>query len=253
MYIDVKFYNNLLKKYPSFKYETVDFHTEYRIDKDNLKYIEKYDFKRLLEPKDFLMKLINVCRFVYRFVPAFKPLIDNPYKYNGFELMNLCMQGHSLNCAGYSIMFNDLMLTLGFKSKCVYCRPYDFYDLESHVLCQVYNEKTDRWIVVDSAQGSIPCDENNEGINILELRDRIMNQKKIKLLRSRHSYHSEEFYNKYISYLNKDLFMFLSIDSYGLDYRTDGARLIVPDTFELNKKDIPFEYLLTNNSFYLLH
>jgi len=248
-----KYYNDILNKYGDFIYEAVDFKTIFNFDTSNIELIKKYEIDKLVASEHFIQCLMNVCQYVYRIVPHNKPILSNPYAYSGFDILQKHLKNNSLNCAGYSILYNDIMLTLGYTSKCIFCRPYDLYDDDSHVLCQVYNHEENKWIVVDPAQGCIPCDENETCFDIIELRNAIKSNKPLKLMRSKNSYHQITKTLDYVKYLNKYLFMFLVIDEYGLKYDMSTQKLIIPQHFVCSDFDVPFKCQITYNKYYLLN
>jgi hypothetical protein len=246
-------YAHLLKKYAEFEYNTIDFKTKYSKPENFKNIIENYGLDKLTEKKSFIESMITICQFVYRIVPANKPIVHNPCKYTGLKLLELCGDGHSLNCAGYSILFNEIVLSLGYITKCIFCLPNDLYDDDSHVLCQAYNENTKSWVVIDPAQGCIPCNENGECFNILTLRNMIINNSPLLLMRSQRAYYDNIKIEQYRNYLYKYLFMFMVLEHYGEYYDMTKAHLILPINCNYTVFDIPFKCQITHNSFYLFN
>lgn len=163
-------YVQYLNEYHELKKFNVEYATKYIHDNRYKEIIGKYKLNKLLEDDRFENKMAKISRFVHLFVPANKPIVTNPCDYNGFELLEYCLSGHSLNCTGYSIVLNDLLIALKIRSKCIWCLSPIVGDDECHAINHVYNDIDKKWIIVDSAFGCVPCNKDSQGLSILDLR-----------------------------------------------------------------------------------
>lgn len=244
---------NILKSCSDFSYSEINFRTEYNRSKSAINIINKYKLVSMVANRSFIDTMTTIGQFIYRIVPANGKIIKNPYAHNGEELLDLCSRGFSLNCAGYSILFNEIVLALGYNSKCIFCRAYNLYDDDSHVLCQVYNEILKSWVVIDPAQGCVPCNDKKEGLDIIKLRNYIINGEEFLLMKSRRAFYDDKIVKRYRSYLQKYLFMFLVLDKYGGNYDITNPYLILPLNCDYSEYDIPFKCRITHNLFYVFN
>lgn len=242
-----------LKRYPYFetkgkvRKKRITYHT----DETCKAFIKKHGIHKMLGG-DFLSGVAKICQFVHKLVPAGSPQIENPCRFHGIELLEHCLQGYGLNCTGYSIVLNDILLSLGIKSKCLWCLSYAHpFDEECHALNHVFDCRTHSWIVADSAMGCVPTIEG-KGIDISALREALIAGKKVDLLKNV-TCCDEAFTDMYRRYMTKNTFMFLVLGRSGLYYDTkDDGILVIPKGFARNKaEDYGYPYFITNHISYL--
>ena len=240
--------HNQLIQYPEFKNDNLSFKTQYNTASENLNLVKKYGFDKFFFHTDFFYGIVKLNQLVHRIVPSGDKLITNPCEYNGFELLSYCLKGYGLNCTGYSIILNEILLTLGYKSKCIWCLSSKHpYDNDCHALNHVLDPHRHTWFVVDSAFGCIPV-KNHMGMDIFALRDCLIKNEPFDLLKSIKMY-GDSYKSMYSRYLTKNIFMFLVLKSSGLIYDTkNNAILVVPVGFERNQsRDYPYPYFITQN------
>lgn len=246
-------YHAELTGYPDFEEgkivceKSISYHTS----ESCIAFVKEHGIHKMLDA-DFLLSMARVCRFVHRLVPVSDKRIENPCKFNGIALLERCLQGYSLNCTGYSIVLNDILLSLGIKSKCLWCLPYRHpFDDECHAVNHVFDSETCSWIVVDSAMGCIPTIEGR-GVDINTLREALIAGQRIDLLKNV-KYCDEEFTDMYRRYMTKNTFMFLLLKHSGLHYDTENdGILVIPKEFKRNKaEDYEYPYLITSCISYL--
>lgn len=245
-------YLQYLNKFNEFDMDENEYFTNFKCNHKYDEVIRKYKLNKLLNDDKFEYKMVKIARFVFLFIPFNKPLISNPCDYNGFELLEYCLLGYSLNCTGYSIVLNDLLLALNIKSRCVWGLSHIMGDDECHAFNHVYNEKEKKWIIVDPAFGCVPCNKDNTGLDIIEFRNAIANKDEIKLIKSSNIFHSASYLENYRRYLSKNLFMFLTLPNSGLEYFTQSGILIKPIDYTIDNCFYD-DHNVTNNMFYLFN
>lgn len=219
----------------------------YHTSESCIAFVKEHGIHKMLDA-NFLLSMARISQFVHKLVPVSDKRIENPCKFNGIELLERCLQGYSLNCTGYSIVLNDILLSIGIKSKCLWCLPYRHpFDDECHAVNHVFDSKTCSWIVVDSAMGCIPTIEGR-GMDISTLREVLIAGQKMDLLKNV-KYCDEEFTEMYRRYMTKNTFMFLVLKHSGLYYDTENdGILVIPKGFTRNKaEDYEYPYWITNH------
>lgn len=144
----------------------------------------------------------------------------------------MCLKGYKLNCAGCSIVLNDILITLGYKSKCICCIPYETEDINTHVVVHVFDDMNNKWFVADPAMGQVPCNKNGESMDILTLRKYLSEENELPFYRSGKIILNNEKCRKYAEELIDKVFIFMIFENSGLKYDFNATKIIVPEGVE---------------------
>ncbi|MFT3827870.1 MAG: transglutaminase domain-containing protein [Chitinophagaceae bacterium] len=84
-----------------------------------------------------------------------------------------------VSCGELATVLNDCYLSLGFKSRKIYCFPKDSLstDYDSHVINVVYLPQLKKWIWVDPTNDAYVMNDKGELLSIAEVRDRLVHDK----------------------------------------------------------------------------
>lgn len=123
---------------------------------------------------------VSLMRLVHKMtVSAGMSVYIPPYR-SGYTLLKQKLEKKiGLNCRGTAIVLNDVLLSIGIHSKFICCMSYDVFDPECHVTNCVYIPEWKKWIMLDSALQTYITDDNENVLNIPDVRERVMNGKKI--------------------------------------------------------------------------
>jgi len=110
--------------------------------------------------------------------------------------------GKGINCRHMAMTLNEIYLAMGFKSRYVTCMPKDENDPDCHVINVVYSETLKKWLWMDPSHGIYVMDENNNMLSISEVRERLINDKPLKL--NEETSKTKEWYLDY--YMAKNLY-----------------------------------------------
>ena len=58
-------------------------------------------------------------------------------------------QEHGINCLNKAKILAESCLALGIYARRVFLYPFSPYDFDSHVVCEIYEEKLRKWIMLD--------------------------------------------------------------------------------------------------------
>lgn len=219
----------ILRLYSDFLYEDVGVHTEYQRRKSNIDFLEKYNFSSCLIYNTLRRNVSNICRIIRLFAVGNTNIIKNPFSYNGFQLIEMCHKGYKLNCAGCSIVLNDILITLGYKSKCICCVPYETDDINTHVVVHVCDDTNNKWFVADPAMGRVPCDRKGNSMDILTLREYLSEENEMPFYRSGKIILNDAECREYAEELIDKVFMFVVFQNSGLNYDFKSTKIIIPE------------------------
>lgn len=190
----------------------------YTYDFDNPEYVllkQWLDYDYINSISDDFLKAIYVMRWLHKKLISagnvqYMPTSRSAVSYlKGYENGDL-----KLNCRGYAIVFNDILLSLGIPAKFIACMSDNPYDPECHITNSVYIRKYNKWIMLDAAVQTYVVDSNFIPLSIMEVRDAIIHQKKIKFMIAPHIINQNLQKNAFERYLIKNLYCFLSYSHY---------------------------------------
>lgn len=96
--------------------------------------------------------------------------------------------GYSLNCRYKSLLFTQLLLSYGIKSRWVSCLPIPSITNERHCVTEAFVNKLNKWIVVDCAFNLIYFDNKGNLLNLIEMRKKIIADEQIRFFISDKNY-----------------------------------------------------------------
>ena len=179
-------------------------------DNNNLQQVRQYfNLDSVAGNGDEISKIINIMLFATRSI-----------KYDGSNWA-LCefssidfynyhkATGKGINCRHKAITLNEMYLAMGFKSRYVTCMPEWQDDPDCHVINCVYSETLKKWLWMDPSHGIYVTDENDNMLSISEVRERLINEKPLKL--NKETQATKEWYLDY--YMAKNLYWFSCVNT----------------------------------------
>lgn len=244
----------LLKKYSDFKYNL-------KLEDKNIIYYQNSKEKKLVHINNQfnlrnksgdgtdIQKINNLKNWAYEYLHFDgKQLLDR--KYDNLSVEKIIeyakKDGYALNCRYISLIFTQFVLAIGYKARWLMCKSACEDDIECHCITEVYIPSFHKWIIVDAAYGLIYFDENWIPLNVMELRNCIINNKRIRFL--------SKYRNQILLYWIKNSFQFfVSINnSSSINSKKKKMIHISPYLFvSKNKIDDPNMIVLYKNEFYL--
>ncbi|MGM0124418.1 hypothetical protein IGI37_001795 [Enterococcus sp. AZ194] len=113
-----------------------------------------------------------------------------------------------VNCQIFAIFLSEIYLYFGFKSRVITCFPIDLRYSDCHCVTLVYSNEYAKWICFDPSMNCYCTDVHNIPLNVKEIREFLILNKKIKspMLPRRYS-------KSYLNYLAKNFIRFSSIQN----------------------------------------
>lgn len=254
---------NLLEVYKGILFQNQTFAS----DKcDNINYqFEIKEFNELKEKYD----LVNIAcrgtdfqkskRLLHYLAPRLhhSSWYDNHIDCNALDLLaySLNNKEQGINCLNKSKILEECCLALGIYARRVGIMPSSPYDFDNHVVTEIFDRKTNKWIMLDPTTDGYFIDENKMPLSLLEMRDLFANDKFITFVKSTDSLKDlpklKEKYLEYNVYICKNLYYF-NIDK-DSTFGVTGKNLIfapigfsLKETFKANNKyrlnHLPAEY-----------
>jgi hypothetical protein len=169
-------HKRLLKRYSSFsgkhidEYASLSFSYASAEDK-NLRLLRtKYYLDEVAGQGSQSEKIINLMMWVHQLTThAVNPTV--PEELNALNLIHLCnTENKKLNCYMYSIILNQVYLSMGYPSRMVHLLPHSGEHKESHWVIAVYSSDLGKWIMMDPDMCAYLRDQKGVLLGIPEIR-----------------------------------------------------------------------------------
>jgi len=114
--------------------------------------------------------------------------------------------GFRANCYVIATVFNEVLLSMGLRSRRVICLPYDAYDIDCHVVNIVYSETLNQWIYLDPTWNIHVTDDREGILSLQQFRERMAHDQPVWVNGSPDI--EAEWNSFYLGYMSKNLFWF---------------------------------------------
>ena len=126
-----------------------------------------------------ISKILNLMHWVHNTVKH-DGGSQNPTLKNAIDLIKVCQsEKRGVNCRMMATILNECYLSLGFKSRYVTCMPKETEFDDCHVINMVYSNDLNKWIWIDPTFDAYVMNEKGELLGLLEVRERLINDKPI--------------------------------------------------------------------------
>ena len=113
-------------------------------------------------------------RLLHYFAPrlAHSSFYDNHVECNAMQLLAYSFrnQEHGINCLNKAKILVESCLALGIYARRVFLYPFSPYDFDSHVVCEIYDEKLRKWIMLDPTTDGYFVEETGTPLSMYEIR-----------------------------------------------------------------------------------
>jgi hypothetical protein len=209
-------YIETLKKYSQYsekEYTSIpDFGYQSDTSIDLIKLRQKYNLDSIADNVDELSQIINLMKWTHTTVPH-SPTIagDFPKCMSALCLIDYCKTNDTgLPCYLISLVQNDVYLSMGFKSKYVFCLPDEKEISDNHVINIVYSRTLKKWIWMDPTFEVYMMDSNNNLLDVSQVRQRMIDNKNLTVSDGFNENGKPEGGSVwYLKYMSKNLFRFI--------------------------------------------
>ena len=105
---------------------------------------------------------------------AHDPMYDNHIPCNALALLAYCYEQpeHGINCLNKAKVFVECCLALGIFARRVSIMPFSPYDMDNHVVAEIWDGSRRKWVMMDPTTCGMFVDENGTPLSLLEMRER---------------------------------------------------------------------------------
>ena len=122
-------------------------------------------------------QILNLLHWIHNLIPH-DGRNGNPKIKNALNMISTCTkEKRALDCRGLAMALNECYLSMGYKSRYVFCLPKDSLgtDYDSHVINMVYSKSHNKWLWIDPTFYAYVMNEKGELQSIEEVRERLIN------------------------------------------------------------------------------
>ena len=97
---------------------------------------------------------------------------DNHVECNALRLLEYSFDNpqQGINCLNKSKILVECCLALGIYARRVRIMPFSPYDFDNHVVAEIYDRTSEKWIMLDPTTDGYFIDENKTPLSLLEMR-----------------------------------------------------------------------------------
>ena len=203
---------------------------------------EKYNLEKIAgKGSDFQ----RAKRILHYLAPRLKhsSWYDNHVPCNALDLLAYSLDDpeHGINCLNKSKILEECCLALGIYARRVRIMPYSPYDVDNHVVAEIYDRASNKWIMMDPTSDGFFVDENGVALSLLEMREKFANAEFITYVRSTDSLRDlAALREKYVdanAYICKNLFFFY-VDQDSTFGAAGNTLVFVPVNYSIKEKSI---------------
>ena len=175
-----KKFKDFLKEHPTFsaqhkdRYLSVSFRYADSNDENLRQLRDKYALDAVAGKGQETERIINLMKWVHQLTRHSRNPTA-PKELNALNLIDLCKsEKKKLNCWMYSVILNEVYLSMGYPSRMIHLKPHSGEDKESHFVTSVYSSDLGKWIMMDPDMCGYLRDENRKILGISEIRQRLI-------------------------------------------------------------------------------
>lgn len=92
-----------------------------------------------------------------------------PKENNTHDIMNIRKTG-ALFCRYHVIVLTEMLASIGITARVISCLP-EIFDNDSHITVLVFDNDSSRWFFVDPTFNTFFCSDNDDALDIFQIRD----------------------------------------------------------------------------------
>ena len=234
-------YLGILNNYPEFA-EEKDAHLQYDFSAAELKELKSaYALEDIAKTGSSFEKSK---RLLHYFAPRLthSSFYDNHVECNALQLLSYSFENseHGINCLNKSKILSECCLALGIYARRVFIHPFSPFDFDSHVVCEIFDEKLNKWIMLDPTTDGYFIDENRTPLSMLEIRTNFLTSRFLTFISSKgriNDLRKTEIRGENINlYVLKNCFR-VSFEEYNGFGEKNGSVCLIPKQYSIRKNE----------------
>lgn len=177
---------------------------------------EKYEFNKVVGESNKFVAALKLMNWTFNHI-----LHQDMAEYSGtnsaIDILEYSRTKKvTLNCLCFSTVLTEILLSMGYHARKVYCISCDVSPSENHVVVEVYIDELKKWVMLDPTISGYISDNEGLPLSICEIREKLIKGEKLEnCYYSRFastfgmSKKSDFREDEYMAYLCKDFFRFL--------------------------------------------
>ena len=195
-------------------------------------------------------------RLLHHLAPRLKhaPMYDNHIPCDALHLLEYAYEqpDHGINCLTKSKILSECCLALGMYARRVWLMPFSPYDMDNHVVVELYDRDLSKWIMLDPTTDGLFVDEAGAALSVPEIRERMAERRFATYIPSDRFGTDPvpllEEYAERNAYICKNMFYF-TLEPYNGFGKRDGSLCFLPSGFSLRRQKIArYTYLLERHA-----
>ncbi len=168
---------------------------------------------------------------------------DNHIECNALDLLEYSFENKNqgINCLNKSKILQECLLAIGIYARRCFMMPYSPFDMDNHVVVEIYDRNLNKWIMLDPTSNCYVVDKDNKPLSLFEMREAYGNNQKIFPIKTNQKkFDYEKQYNdmlETIVYYSKNCFCFF-IDAISTFGDKDGVLVFAPITFNFGNWNV---------------
>ena len=220
---------------------------KYILNKNRTSLCEKYHIDKIAGECSDFEKAINILVWLSAHT-WHKGDYDSSYD-DALSLLDYSFdkKEHGISCAALSMILSQCLLALDIKSRVLTLILFSPYDIDRHVVCEVYADSLGKWVMLDPTFGTYVMNENNTPLSVSEIRTYLADRKQILFFKKTH-YNGDELSEKVITeYYAKDMFIIEFQEIQGCLSEKSRMISIVSIGYDLKKRSsVNSDYVIKN-------
>lgn len=150
--------------------------------------LEKYPIEEAAGKGGDFERALRLCRWLHPRLKH-KSDYDNHVPCNSLALLDYCFekQDTGINCLNKAKILTECCLALGIFARRAYMYPYSPYDMDNHVVTEIYDRKRRAWLMLDPSMGTYLADKEGAPLSLVEARQKTAAGEKVTAVAERQS------------------------------------------------------------------
>ena len=206
--------------------------------------LSKYPVEEVAGKGGDFERALRLCRWLHPRLKH-KSDYDNHVPCNSLSLLDYCFEKEDagINCLNKAKILAECCLALGIFARRAYMYPFSPYDMDNHVITEIYDRKRRAWIMLDPSMGTYLADEERKPLSLVAAREMTAGGKKVTAVAARQSLRDiaklfkrniAEGYNPY--YAKNMAYFVVDIKNTFGDQKS--CAYLVPEGFNLKEKNL---------------
>lgn len=200
---------------------------------------EKYNLYTVAGAGDNLSKALNLLNWISTHI-----YYDGDYNSgasNAIDILEYAFDNgkdKGVNCRTLSVALVECCQAINLIARTVYIMPCSPYESENHVVCEVWIQELNKWIMLDPTYNGYIKDKDSNILNVFELRSVLSNEEQIILSDNFNLEIDVSNIEEVKAYYAKDLFFILikEIQTFNSEGLSNNPYLaFVPDGFDVKR------------------